>query len=418
MQNATNIQVPSTLTDRDLIRFYQGWQWFEHPRGPVVLDFRDVNFIMPWAATLFAAWTLWAHEVRGRKIRLEIDEGSSAGQFLQRSGFISLFGHSAKSPQAHDDTRMVPLTRIKASSEIPAFAQMVMKVLAIDDDEIAGAVRYSLIELLRNVVQHSKSKIGGVAMSQYFPRTGLVEIVVADCGIGIRDSLQQKYDEIDNDFKALKFGMQAHVSRTFDASNYQSMQDNAGLGLFFIKSIASFSGGGFSLGTKRVLADVWGAGDGTPFLQFRESKSLGWPGTFAFLKLKRHSIAEFDAVLKTCRELAARARAYPAEQALDFLEEVPEVEGVVVVRVKDFEENVEQAAKVRDKVIIPALADGKPVVLDFSKIPFATQSFVHACVYKVLRDSVKTRSGLSIAGASESTREAIRTVAAYAQLET
>lgn len=54
------------------------------------------------------------------------------------------------------------------------------------------------------------------------------------------------------------------------------------------------------------------------------------------------------------------------------------------------------------------------VVLDFQGINFATQSFIHACIYKVLRDSVNVRSALSIANCSPSTREALLAVAAYA----
>jgi hypothetical protein len=47
------------------------------------------------------------------------------------------------------------------------------------------------------------------------------------------------------------------------------------------------------------------------------------------------------------------------------------------------------------------------VVLDFKAIRAATQSFVHACMYKILRDRPEASFALSIAGASDATREAI-----------
>ena len=74
------------------------------------------------------------------------------------------------------------------------------------------------------------------------------------------------------------------------------------------------------------------------------------------LQLRKDSIADFDAVLRTCRELAAEARRYSAKLALDSLDELPVIEGLVTVRVKEFEENVEEAARIRDNLMLPTLA--------------------------------------------------------------
>jgi hypothetical protein len=97
---------------------------------------------------------------------------------------------------------------------------------------------------------------------------------------------------------------------------------------------------------------------------------------------------------------------------LDFIDEVLDIQDLKVVKVKDFEEDVERAAEIQDTVIIAALAEGELFVLDFPNVPFATQSFVHALMYKVLREHVAFQSCLSIAGCSASTREAVRAVAA------
>jgi len=63
-------------------------------------------------------------------------------------------------------------------------------------------------------------------------------------------------------------------------------------------------------------------------------------GGQAYLQLRRDSIAEFDGILTVCRKLAAEARKYPAELALDFIEEVPEIPGLIVIKVAQFEEDV------------------------------------------------------------------------------
>ena len=111
-------------------------------------------------------------------------------------------------------------------------------------------------------------------------------------------------------------------------------------------------------------------------------------------------------------------RKAPSEFSLDFLDEVPDIADLTVVPVREFEENVEEAARVRDTVVGPKLAGGEMVVLDFSGIRFPTQSFVHACIYKVLRECCNVRSSLSIANCTASTKEAILAVAAYASMGT
>lgn len=412
----TDIEIPFNLADKDLLRFFQGWKWIKQPNGLVSLDFRQANFLSPWAITFFASYALWLRETQHKKVRILVNESSIAGDFLCRTGFRELLGEPVREVAVADTERTAKLARITKSIEIPNFASQVMNLLQIEDSEIEGAVKYSLVELLRNVVQHSESPIGGIAMAQYYPTTGLVELVVADMGVGIRATLNTTYPEIDNDLKALKFATQPHVSRTFSPGMYNSMKENAGLGLFFIKQIVSLSGGGFFLGSGKFIGDIWGDKKGVQQKLYRQASKGGWPGTFAVLQLRRDTIAEFDSVLHICREMAEEARKDPAEFSLDFLNETPDLEDLVVVKIGEFEENVEEAARVRDTLIEPTLSSGKMVVLDFQGIRFATQSFVHALVYKILRDSTHVASGLSIANCTDSTREAILAVAGYARV--
>lgn len=409
----TDIEPPINLGDKDLIRFFQGWNWMEKPIGPTTLDLRRVNFIAPWAVCLFAAYALSQKIVNRKHIRVLVHESSTAGSYIREAGLLSLLGqNSSKFPISTD--RIVPLAQIKESGQIILFVKKVMDLLQLGDEELEGAVRYSLVELLRNVVQHSSSPIGGIAMAQYFPNTGLVDLIVADTGIGIKRTLEGNYPEINNDLKAIKFAMQPHVSGTFSPGAYDQMKDNAGLGLFFIKTIACQAAGGFFLGSGRFLADVWGDADGTQRKTYKAANRSGWGGTFALLQLRRESIGDFDGVLAICRRLAEEARKEPAKLNLDFIEEVPELEGLILIKVRDFEENVEYAAQIREGIIEEGLSKGRMVVIDFDGIDFATQSFVHALVYKVLRDHDGVKSALSIAHCSASTREAILAVAGYA----
>lgn len=412
-----HITVPNNVSDRGLLDFFKGWRWQTEPSSPVELDFEGCNFLAPYAVTQFAAYVLWLRQVKKVHVRVKANHSSVAGGFLLQTGFFEILGEHPPGTTPGRIDRTVKLTRITSSSEIAPFASLVMQILRIEDEELAGAVQYSLIELLRNVVQHSGSYGGGVAMAQYYPNTGLVDLCVADLGVGIKTTINEAYPEIDNHLKAIKLATLPHVSRTFGPSIYSTMRDNAGLGLFFIKQIASLSGGSFFLGSKDALIDIWGDKKGQQKKLYKLARNGGWPGTFAYLQLRRDSIAEFDGILTVCRRLAAEARKYPAELALDFIEEIPDLDELDIINVKAFEEDVEQAAKIRDNHILPAIAEGTMVVLDFEGVKFATQSFVHALMYKVIRDGQQIGSSLSLAHCSNSTREAVIAVAAYAKAQ-
>ncbi|MCP4700594.1 MAG: STAS-like domain-containing protein [Gammaproteobacteria bacterium] len=410
----THIEVPDTLTDKDLHSFFREWEWPETPHPPVVIDLRKAKFLAPWALVLFSSYVLWQKEVKGKNARILINDTTYAGNYAESCGLSALIegGQCLEAPP-DGDSRTVPLARIKKSAEIAAFTSKVMRVLNIEDEEVEGAVKYSLVELLRNVVQHSRSEIGGIAMAQYHSNTGLVDVAVADCGLGIKNTLQEAYPEIDKDIKAIKFATQPHVSGTFGPSAYSTMRDNAGLGLFFIKEIASLSGGGFFLGSGDGLADIWGDPEGEQHKKYFEAQKGGWHGTFALLQLRKDTIAEFDSVLRICLAQAEQARKQPNELALDFLDELPDLKNIRIIHVIEFEEDVEKAAELRENIISPALAKEEMLVLDFKGIKFATQSFIHALIYRTLRDIQHVT--LLIANCTNATKEAIMAVAAYAK---
>lgn len=414
------IDVPNNVADKGLADFFKGWKWRTDLHPPVALNFETCNFIAPYGVTLFAAYALWLREHKRCHVSIKATPTTSAGDYLIQCGLLELLDQGKFPPSPDRPDRIVKLTRIASSSEIPKFATSVMSILQIEDEELAGAVQYSLIELLRNVVQHSASKCGGVAMAQYYPNSGLVEVCVADLGLGIKSTINEAYPEIDTDLKAIKLATLPHVSRTFKPGGYTSMSDNAGLGLFFIKQIASLSGGSFFLGSRKGLVDIWGDRHGQQQKAYFQARENGWPGTFAYLQLRRDTIAEFDGVLTVCRRLAAEAQKYPAELALDFIEGIPDLgedqDELLIVSVKTFEENVEEAARIREQEILPSMSQGTMVVVDFAGVRFATQSFVHALMYKVIRDGQQLGSTLSIANCSRSTREAVMAVAAYAKV--
>ncbi|MFI5380085.1 MAG: STAS-like domain-containing protein, partial [Tepidisphaerales bacterium] len=91
----------------------------------------------------------------------------------------------------------------------------------------------------------------------------------------------------------------------------------------------------------------------------------------------------------------------------------PELDNIHVVYVKDFLEDVEQAARIRESVLVPRVAAGETIVLDFSDTRFVTQSFVHALLNSLLKKP-GSLARISFVNCTNSTKEAIQAVAAYA----
>ncbi|MBN2317165.1 MAG: sensor histidine kinase [Sedimentisphaerales bacterium] len=272
------------------------------------------------------------------------------------------------------------------------------------------ALKYGMAELGRNVVQHSNSPVGGVAIAQFFPDRNSLQISISDCGQGILSSLNTTYPELCNDLEGLKLAILPHVSGAFRHGMY-SASENAGLGLFFTKEICWRAGGTFWLASKRALLGV------------TENEAVGmervyrrintWDGTSVTMDLPATGVVDFGGLLSLCRTLAAEAQKCSGPAALDFLTEVPELKGLKIISVGDFNEDVEAAATVRNNEITPTVKNGNMVVLDFKGSRFATQSFIHALLNDVFRLPASILR-LSFVNCTRPTEEAIRAVAAYA----
>lgn len=79
-----------------------------------------------------------------------------------------------------------------------------------------------------------------------------------------------------------------------------------------------------------------------------------------------------------------------------------------------FAENKDIAARVREQDILPALADGKNIRLDFNGVSLTTQSFVHALISEALRQNGEHALDLmEFSGCNDAIRGIIETVVQY-----
>lgn len=76
----------------------------------------------------------------------------------------------------------------------------------------------------------------------------------------------------------------------------------------------------------------------------------------------------------------------------------------------------DQAARLREEMLKPAVSGGNEVTLDFSGVELATQSFIHALISELVRDeSLNALTNLTFENCNASVREMIEIVAEYSQ---
>src|SRR5688572_12729215 len=77
-------------------------------------------------------------------------------------------------------------------------------------------------------------------------------------------------------------------------------------------------------------------------------------------------------------------------------------------------EDKDRAKELREKRLLPALSEGRRVIVDFSAVATATQSFMHACLSEaVRRHGEEILEVIEFKGCGEDIRQLIATVVEY-----
>jgi anti-sigma regulatory factor (Ser/Thr protein kinase) len=179
----------------------------------------------------------------GRPARVGVVPGkaSDAARFAHAVGFDEIVTEQRTQVQL-EEGRTVRLRRVTRHGEIESTADEVSRLIvpAGDAGDVRRSIKYVLIELLRNVIQHSEDRAGGVVAAQLMNRgtymgRPMIQVAVADAGIGIPEHLGRMHRGVDDPRVALERALWPHISGTFPPGLTGARDsDNAGLGLFFI----------------------------------------------------------------------------------------------------------------------------------------------------------------------------------------
>lgn len=303
------IHLPNSAFLGNIDPFIRGFD----PTGP---DFLEITANDKWIAVHPAVISMIAAlglTVKPEKIRCQKFEAASRHYFV-RMGLFKLLGIPSDIViKEHEPAgRFIPLTQIRTAAEQTRFITDMIPLLHLEPEQ-AKTLGYIFSELIRNVIEHADAENGALLCAQYYKKSNSIRVGIADTGCGIRKTITRSH-AADGDLAALRLALMPGITGT--TAKEGGTDQNAGAGLFFIKSIANvnkdffviYSGAGFykllkkkSAKRRRLNADPFAdrhtAGGGMP----------AWPGTVVGVDITLDQSEEFSLLLDAIRDTYSSA---------------------------------------------------------------------------------------------------------------
>ena len=314
--------------------------------------------------------------------------------------------------------RTVSLRRISQATEIEPAAREISALILPDDAEGKNVLKYVLVELFRNVIQHSADPLGGIVgaqrmdeRQQYTEPT--IQVTVADAGVGVWKSLSRHHPTLATAEEALDKSLWPHFSGAF-AEGGTGTQENAGFGLFVIAELAKLTAGRLVLASRGatllLLGDPKFGQDHR--LSFERPPGVGFPGTLVSFELPIGKTTDFEQVFEVIRE-RARERT-PKRQVNHWLRYEGRPADVPMIHVGFALEDTLRAKQYAQETFLPRLMARKPFALDFRGQDICTQSYLHALLYEPLRVAWAFQIPIFIENAGPAVRSGLAMLENYA----
>lgn len=298
-----NIHIPNSVWLGNIDPFLKGF--IPKNPGQLTITFnKKWMSIHPMVLSMIAALGI---KTDPKKIEYEPLEAKSKHYLERMRLFDFLRLTSGITMTEHEPAgRFVPLTQIKDGAALTTFIADVTPLLHLEPRH-AEPIRYIMSELIRNVLEHSLSKYGAIVSAQYYKKSNTIRIGIADTGIGIWQSINQSYNPR-NDLEAIRLALIPGITGTTRREG--GTEQNAGAGLFFIKSIASVNNDFFVIYSGKAMYKLLKRKgkkiklQADPFKD-RHSKKDNlpyWEGTVVGIDLSLDTTQEFSLLLKLLNE--------------------------------------------------------------------------------------------------------------------
>lgn len=240
-----------------------------------------------------------------KNIQCEFLEATSK-HYLKRMGLFELLKiDTGIEIKEHEQAgRFIPLTQIQDGTNLTEFITEMVPLLHLEPKQ-AEPIKYIISELIRNVFEHSESKIGALLCAQYYKKSNAIKIGIVDRGVGIKKTIAASYP-VKNDMEAIRLALMPGITGT--TKRIGGTDYNAGAGLFFIKSIASVNKNFFVIYSGNAMYKLLKP-DSTKKIRlygdpFSDNHSVAdnfsyWQGTVVGVDINLDSKEEFSQLLES-----------------------------------------------------------------------------------------------------------------------
>jgi anti-sigma regulatory factor (Ser/Thr protein kinase) len=255
--------------------------------------------------------------LKPENIRCDRFEAASGHYFIRMGLFKFLRIAPGSTIQEHEPAgRFIPLTQVRTSKELTSFITEMIPLLHLEPEQ-AKTLGYIVSELARNVIEHAEAENGAILCAQYYKKSNSIRIGIADTGVGIRETISRSHAAA-TDLDAIRLALTPGITGT--TSKEGGTEQNAGAGLFFIKSIANvnrdffiaYSGSGFyKLLKKKTVRKLRLHADPFDDRHSIRADMPNWKGTVVGIDITLDQTEEFSLLLDAIRETyssAVRAR--------------------------------------------------------------------------------------------------------------
>lgn len=251
-----HVDLPNSLDPIDLARFAVELE--KLPDGEdYMFDFGVMRRFPPFSMLLLSSMLKNFKKTRpsGQRRSMNHENHGYAAHF----GFFQSFGlkHGNVPGQALGSSKYIPITELSVAEVcqeafdrylevgdvVEERATELAKILTQNDtDDLHDTLTYSIREIMRNVIEHSKSDSIYIC-AQHWPQRHEVEVGIVDNGIGVHAALTSNpsHDCLDEK-EALEFALMPGISGNPMAGKGRSQWDNSGYGLYMTNRICRNGG--------------------------------------------------------------------------------------------------------------------------------------------------------------------------------
>lgn len=301
---SVKIQIPKSPTTEPALKFCSYLQNLPDSEE-YIFDFKEIGFIRPFIMLLLASNFRLHLRKHPKSVNQAINFQSHT--YLAHMGFFQDFGldFGNEPGEASGNDRYLPITVIKIAElekEAAGNFELVQETIERQskklaeiliqnkNKEILDTLTFSIREILRNSVEHSKSETIEIC-AQFWPTQKTVEIAILDTGIGIAKTLKENPRiKFESDREAINLSLMPGISRISSSKSQKNSNHwaNSGFGLYMTSTLCG-RGGDYLIFS------------GSAGLKLKDGKRTeyqsNFPGTALRMKLKTDNIKSYTALL-------------------------------------------------------------------------------------------------------------------------